>query len=906
MVKWVALHIAIFMLQFGYYFAYERNNESNGGENQSAAAITKNKYQLFARYNVSNIIAINASGVTSDLKDANLHTNISNGPSAALNKISETNSYYKNGLNDNETITNNSSPEYLKTTQRSVLMESEVFNVPYVGKMTAANTKSYDKRDTFGANRTIIELNEKYVDQFHNMHVNETENLASVRNASSMDDNILKIPESMFHLFTELYDHHLWNTTTYRHKLSYDCAVDMDIYLEQLRQQRNWALQVSDSSGRYAGLSFFGNDFWLGSKSFCEEINQVNSIDHRLENGQAVEMIFFVASIKMKIHQIATEPKILQLGQCLPKNCTKRDVYNILTQDPIAKIILNDNACKTTNSTYIQDNCNKINIFELRTVPGEYSLLNDRRFFLLSLVGIILTTTTVFASYYKYTIENHESVPVGLDSTLSSTKSKNKQKMLNHGKANELDNKTIESHIMHSNLESNKKYASVNEFWIENKHIGIVSKILLCFAVGPNSKTILSVDRANEDSITCVHGLRVYSLLWTIMVHTYLQLFAVGENRYGRKITERSFTYQVVGNATFSVDTFFFISGVLVVVLFFRTTKKINDKNDERPYIRYRKLIQTISRIFLSILYRFLRLTPAYLFVIILNELALKWTYGRSVFTPGIIDHITCHNYWWRNILYINNWYPFSEMCMIWSWYLANDMQFYIIAIIALSFAVRYFKTTAFIMLLLMACSWITSIFISIKFNYSYKVAEPFESFDILYDKPWQRITPYLMGMVTGYIYYFKKTPPKVSSIVNILLWACSLATIFGLVFGVWKGTLSVPETALYVSLGHTAWGAALVWITLSCCWGYASIVNRILSYRGLYPLSRLSYCAYLLHPVIMMVTSFQMEAPMHLQHVMVVTVFFGNAVISFILSFFVSIVFEAPVIKLLKIAFKK
>ncbi|XP_053693261.1 nose resistant to fluoxetine protein 6-like [Sabethes cyaneus] len=490
---------------------------------------------------------------------------------------------------------------------------------------------------------------------------------------------------------------------------------------------------------------------------------------------------------------------------------------------------------------------------------------------------------------------------------MSSTKSKKKHKILDHGKLGEMDSKTIESNIIHNKRENNTKYKTSNEYWKEYKHIGIVSKILLCFAVGPNSKTILSVERANEDSITCVHGLRVYSLLWTIMVHTYLQLFAVGENRYGRKITERSFTYQVVGNATFSVDTFFFISGVLVVVLFYRTSQNFKEeRSNEKRNFRGHRFLQEISRIFLSTLYRFLRLTPAYLFVIILNELALKWTYGRSVFTPGIIDHITCHEYWWRNILYINNWYPFSEMCMIWSWYLANDMQFYIIAIIMLSLAVRYFKTTTFVMLLLLACSWVTGIFISIKYNYSYKVAEPFESFDILYDKPWQRITPYIMGMLTGYIYYFKKTPPKVSRKVNIMLWTFSLATIFGLVFGVWNGKLSVPETALYVSLGHTAWGAALVWITLSCCWGYASTVNRILSYRGLYPLSRLSYCAYLLHPVVMMVTSFQMEAPMHLQHVMVVTVFFGNAVISFIMSYFVSVIFEAPVIKLLKIAFRK
>lgn len=34
-----------------------------------------------------------------------------------------------------------------------------------------------------------------------------------------------------------------------------------------------------------------------------------------------------------------------------------------------------------------------------------------------------------------------------------------------------------------------------------------------------------------SESIACIHGLRVFSMFWTILVHTYLQLFAISENR---------------------------------------------------------------------------------------------------------------------------------------------------------------------------------------------------------------------------------------------------------------------------------------------------------------------------------------------------------------------------------------
>ena len=42
-----------------------------------------------------------------------------------------------------------------------------------------------------------------------------------------------------------------------------------------------------------------------------------------------------------------------------------------------------------------------------------------------------------------------------------------------------------------------------------------------------------------------------------------------------------------------------------------------------------------------------------------------------------------CPSYWWTNILYIQNFYPAGDQnneCMSWTWYLANDMQMYIVS----------------------------------------------------------------------------------------------------------------------------------------------------------------------------------------------------------------------------------
>lgn len=56
------------------------------------------------------------------------------------------------------------------------------------------------------------------------------------------------------------------------------------------------------------------------------------------------------------------------------------------------------------------------------------------------------------------------------------------------------------------------------------------------------------------------------------------------------------------------------------------------------------------------------RLTPAYLFVLGMNEIVVKQVQARTVFSPAAIDHLTCEKFWWRNALYLNSLYPRTEM----------------------------------------------------------------------------------------------------------------------------------------------------------------------------------------------------------------------------------------------------
>lgn len=59
------------------------------------------------------------------------------------------------------------------------------------------------------------------------------------------------------------------------------------------------------------------------------------------------------------------------------------------------------------------------------------------------------------------------------------------------------------------------------------------------------------------------------------------------------------------------------------------------------------------------------RLTPAYMFVLLIAEISMRWIHNNSVFEPISQNHISCDKYWWRNILYINSLFPMNDMVSI-------------------------------------------------------------------------------------------------------------------------------------------------------------------------------------------------------------------------------------------------
>ncbi|XP_022910626.1 nose resistant to fluoxetine protein 6 [Onthophagus taurus] len=721
----------------------------------------------------------------------------------------------------------------------------------------------------------------------------------SIENRESDGETVTKISRVL-----DIFDYNYLGIkfNEFQNVLSKNCSRDVETYIRGLKNNEEWALKMEDASGRYTTGWFWGNRFWLGSQNLCENIAPKN-IKHKIEAEQNLtrtvrdisekpspsqsigyetgiltyssippyDVSFFVLKLELN-SSLADDVRIVQMGLCLPLSCTNEEVK-----------ILAESTAKSSETS--------VEIKTVKSVHDEFDIYGDLTFKILFFVSIGVTIFLILGTIYDYVLvfqekKDQKSIKTFTPNKLSVIKLQNE----NGGKDFDME-------------QNNNALEAKTEIVMEPKPhpkdcltITVIKQIILSFSLRRNINTIC--DRSvGTDTISTIHGLKAISMVWVILGHTCIIGFKYSDNMEYRKVVQKEFFFQTITNGAFSVDTFFFTSGLLVSFLYFRTNAK-----GKLDALGRKGFVSGCMHFLGLVAYRFARLTAPYMFSLGLVEVSMKWFQQNSVFEPPTMDHVNCPKYWWRNMLFINTLFPDSEMCMLWSWYLSDDTQFYVLGAIFLIVAASYFKTAVISMVVFLLSSWITTAYISYDNEHSPSTNDPLALFDKIYDKPWTRLGPYLIGMCSGWLLFKTNCRIRISLLGNLVGWLASAACLLSLVYGLYEVDLSPLAGAAYSSLSHSAWALGLAWIIVACATGNGGFINSILSATILYPVSRITYCAYLLHPLVMRVMVMHMDSPLHLGKPLMIAVFIGQVVMSYVFGFVISLMFEAPVVSMLKI----
>lgn len=362
-----------------------------------------------------------------------------------------------------------------------------------------------------------------------------------------------------------------------------------------------------------------------------------------------------------------------------------------------------------------------------------------------------------------------------------------------------------------------------------------------------------------------LNGLRVLSMIWIILGHTFLMPTAISgytnmedfhSTTLDKDTAEQNPFFFLIISAQSGVDTFFFLSGFLLSLL---TVRELQSRNGK---------MSIPAAIFL----RYVRLTPSLAMVMVVYYKI--WSLlGSGPFAPRFQDSVNsrCDGSWWSELTYTMNFIPFDsdKVCLGWTWYLGDDMIFFIITIALLP---MYYRRRVFgwlAVLALMGLSFGITWWLIISHGLSvYVFDDHYQNYSYwAYSKPYTRIPAYLIGVVAAWcILELEKQgvtrqtarfdrKARITVFFAVVLAFAVLAFLIFIPFTDFGDHMNSWDahpiySVLYLGFGRALWSLCWAVITLACYYNYVPIIDGVLAHRCWTPLARLTYGAYLIHPL--------------------------------------------------------
>lgn len=636
--------------------------------------------------------------------------------------------------------------------------------------------------------------------------------------------------------------------------VSYTCREHWNRTIAGLLRSEFWAFKMLDASGKIGAGILEGNTKWLGSYDECFRIDRTLPGMPPSNSGFSTQFCGMKTNIPLGVI-----PLEIELTACVPKACSPKDL-TYLYNDLLKRL-------PTQSPVRVHDvKCNVDPEIDTRAVVA------------IVILGIFAVLMFVSTVYDLLVIQRQRHA------------------------AEHSQSEILSDHI--ENLGENSPLLNSREKKSVPKQESVAERLLLAFSVYTNGKKILQVNQSSG-TLTALNGIRFLSISWVVLGHTFGVMYPVLSNGYAilPDLYQR-WSFQAVANAFVAVDSFFALSGLLLAYLTLKEMKKGQGKFRINWFMFY--------------FHRFWRLTPAYMLLMMIS-ICLSRYFGDGPLWPDQgIEVNYCKNTWWKNLLYINNFYS-EQSCFGVSWYLANDMQFFVLSplmLVPLYFKYRVGMVVCFIWLLGSAITpGVISNVLNLPpsaFGGGGTIQGRTDYLSNYYARPYCRIGPYIVGIIVGSLMYKTDCKVKINKYLNLLLWLVFATLAMVVLYGL-RDPINFPEdalnrdvSALYNATHRIVWGACVCWVIFACATGNGGFINTLLSWSPFVPLARLSYCIFLSHFMIISTYFDSQKSLLYMDDLNAIYVFLATLVLSVMVAFVASLSFEAPMMGLEKVIFKR
>ncbi len=402
------------------------------------------------------------------------------------------------------------------------------------------------------------------------------------------------------------------------------------------------------------------------------------------------------------------------------------------------------------------------------------------------------------------------------------------------------------------------------------------SRIAAAFSLAENARRLVS---PRGDQVPAITGLRALAVLWVLLQHVQQGLRPLGMVPAGAYFLSRPLL-RLGWAGNLGVDVFFVISGYLIGGMLMREREATGRISFGSFYLR-----------------RAMRIVPAYGLAIALN-LALGSPNPESA---------------WANVLFVNNFLPFTRQFMAHTWSLAIEEQFYALFplwLLALYAAAPRLRTPFLVATVLGFAAVAVALVLHHGLEVSLvrpNVAEFWRYMDVFFVKPYARFGALFVGVL---VVHLERATSAVKALERrpIVAGAAAAMAFAAMAFVAFV----FPETrgpgGEKLLLGSL--GLALNSYVFAAAVGYLLLVSRarsgvgralaaVLGARVLHPIAQLSYAAYLFHPLCMAPLLPRLGFDLASPYVSFARSVSGSLVASFAAAAVVHLLVELPLMKL-------
>ncbi|KAH8304724.1 hypothetical protein KR044_007256, partial [Drosophila immigrans] len=443
------------------------------------------------------------------------------------------------------------------------------------------------------------------------------------------------------------------------------------------------------------------------------------------------------------------------------------------------------------------------------------------------------------------------------------------------------------------------------------------NKLLLAFSLRQNLRSLLQTTArtaAGSHVIPCLHGIRCLTIVWIIYGHDNMFML-LSPNVNGAEIVAWAQTpySMILQSGSTSVDTFFLLSGLLLVMATLRELERQSGK----------------LNVPLMYLHRIVRLTPVLAVAVLLFMTLFPRLDDGPLWQQFTSSSQLCSDTWWATLLYVQNYAAAGRMvsrlnsflagyslltflqCLGHSWYLAVDMQLFLLSPLLLWPLWRWRKRAAggilLLLVLLFACVFCIIMFNDLHvFNRKGNLGNDSPQMRLIYYTTHARATPWLIGLLFGYFLHNEQgRRRRLPSWLVLLLWLISLTCLCLVIWIVYPFTQPAAEEitplagAFYVCCSRILWPLGLCWLIWACHSGRGGVINTLLSSSIWQPVSKLSYCLYIWHLLVETLNTARMRTSQHFSNYDAILRFWSDFGITLLVAMFMFLCVETPFVRL-------